>query len=142
MGAFDGLAALRGLAYANGAGVFSLADYRKMIADNPTTITRSRKTHLDQFRAETVTTAGPYTVRIDPFRMSRATINFDEKGTNSPAMYVLIAADIPTTVNADEPLFALNDRITDADANTYRVTGVPRWSFAGAFVEVNLELVA
>ena len=116
----------------------------KVIADSPSTVTRTREVRTDQFRGVETLTAGPYTVRLEPFRTTTGRERYDEKGTNSPGAFVLLAQGLPknphSVPNAAQPLFALGDELVDGDGNCYRVTTLPQWD--GTAVEVNLERVA
>lgn len=120
------------------------AQLAKVVSDSPATITRTREVRADQFRGVTTLTAGPYTVRLEPFRSTTGRERYDEKGTNSPGAFVLLALGLPkfphSAPNADQPLFALGDELVDGDGNHYRVTTLPQWD--GTAVEVNLERVA
>lgn len=117
------------------------ADLADIIADHPTQITRERKTHADKFRGADTATAGPYTVRIEGFKATRSSVTFDEKGTTATAAFVLVGLDIPRWQDDDhtEATFAVDDVVTDADGNLYRVTSPAR--FDGRAVELNIELV-
>lgn len=127
------------------AAKLGIADQRaKIISDSPSTVTRTREVRADQFRSVATLTAGPYTVRLEPFRTTTGRERYDEKGTNSPGAFVLLAQGLPkfphSAPNAAQPLFALGDELVDGDGNCYRVTTLPQWD--GTAVEVNVERVA
>jgi hypothetical protein len=116
---------------------------RRIVADNPATLTRYRKHSPDQFRDAITLVYGPLTVALAPFRATRIPGAFDEKGTGATSAFVLGGVDIPRIVrdpqlNVDVPTLQLADRLTDADGNTFEVTSPPFWS--GGVVEANLEL--
>ena len=114
-------------------------DLARIIADQPTTVTRTRKTHIDKTRGATTLVVGPLVVRIDGFRATRSAATFDEKGSTATAAYVLVAQhNVARGWVLPRDSFALNDTLVDADGNTYRVTSPARWS--GNTVEINLEL--
>lgn len=119
-------------------------DLVDIISDQPTTITRTRSTTPDPTRAPVIVSAGPYTARIDAFRATRNATTFDEKGSSATSAYVLVAVNkpskgwnLPKKID-NEPVFKLNDILTDADGNKYRVTSPGRWS--GDALEINVEL--
>lgn len=114
---------------------------RLIVSDAPVTITRYRETHSDPFRGETEKTAGPYTARIDEFRVTRNKITYDEKGSGAEAPYLLLGVDIPQTVTDGTdtvPTFAVDDRIEVSDGRTFYVTSPPRWD--SGVVTLNIDL--
>ncbi len=115
----------------------------RIITDNLTTFTRTRKVFEDNMRAASTDTAGPFACRIEPFRATRNATIFDEKGSTTTAAYVLIALndssigeewEIPTTAGT----FQVDDTVVDGSGNTYRITSPTRWD--GNVLELNLEL--
>ena len=116
-------------------------DLALIISDGSTTVTRTRKTHPDKMRAEVIDTIGPLVVRLAQFKATRSAVGFDEKGSVSTAAYVLMALHRPTNGagwSIPKTAFKLNDLLTDADGNLYRVSGPARWD--GNAVELNVEL--
>ena len=102
---------------------------------------RKRETATDTFRGPTVYTAGPYTVRIEPFRQASAQDVFDEKGNVAVLLFQMVGHNLPRTLDEGGvvvPLFKLNDTVTDQEGNTYRVAA-PQF-VRGKVVWVTLEL--
>lgn len=123
-----------------GKATFGLEEmFALIVSDRPTTISREREDFSDKFRGKTVATAGPYTVRIEPFKVSRLYPTFDEKGSTAGSGYILTGLNLPREVSEGVPTFRINDTIIDADGNRYRVSGPPR--FVGNLVEVNIDLL-
>jgi hypothetical protein len=114
-------------------------DLALIITDQLTTVTRTRKTHIDKTRGATDEVLGPLSVRIDAFRATRNATTFDEKGSSATAAYILMAQHSPIRKwILPRDAFKLNDILVDADGNEYRITSPARWQ--GNSVEVNIEL--
>lgn len=111
-----------------------------IIAESPSQIMRRRETAEDTFRGTTIYTAGPYTVRIEPFRQTGQDV-FDEKGNVAVLLFQMVGYNLPRTLEEGGivvPLFKLNDTVTDQEGNTYRVAA-PQF-VRGKVVWVTLEL--
>lgn len=126
--------------YTNRARRTRAADTAVIVADSPTIVTRSREAFTDKLRASTVATAGPYTVRIEPFRASRSAVTFDEKGTVAASAYVCLGVGLPRYQDTAEKVatFAVGDLLVDTNKNRYLITSPPYW--ADGVCEFNLEL--
>lgn len=122
-------------------------DLELIIKDSPTTVTRTRKAHTDQTRAATTATAGPFTCRIERFRVTRNATAFDEKGSGTTTAYVLVLLNRPAngatwtipSATSGVPTFQLDDILTDAAGYKFRVTTPARWE--GNTLELNIELL-
>lgn len=125
-------------AYQNGARRTRATDAALIIADAPTIVTREREVHADQYRDPTLSTAGPFTVRISEFRTTRMPVVFDEKGTGGTTPFVLLAVAIPRLLPDNSKSVMLADTLVDTDGNRYLVTSPPRWG--DGVIECNLEL--
>jgi hypothetical protein len=112
-----------------------------IIAEAPSQVMRRREVAADTFRDPQVYTAGPYTVRIEPYNSRSTGDVWDEKGQVATQLFQLVGHSLPKTVRQngeDAPLFKLDDRITDQDGNVYRVAGAP--FHRGKVVQVLLAL--
>lgn len=112
-----------------------------IIAESPSQIMRYRETATDTFRGPQLFTAGPYTVRIEPFRQASVQDVFDEKGNVAGLLFQMVGYNLPRSLEEAGtvvPLFKLNDTVTDQDGNTYRVVA-PQF-VRGKVVWVTLEL--
>lgn len=113
-----------------------------IIAESPSQVTRYREYFADTFRTITaVYTAGPYTVRIEPYKRTSMQDVWDEKGNVAILLFQLVGHNLPATVDHGgviQPLFKLDDRVLDQYGNNYRVAA-PQY-VRGKVVQVTLEL--
>ena len=112
-----------------------------IIAESPSSILRYRELVTDTFREGVTYTAGPYTMRIEPFRQATTKDIWDEKGGVAILLFQAAGHNLPRTVihaGLTVPLFQLNDTITDQHGNTYRIAAPPYWR--GKMVQLTLEL--
>ena len=112
---------------------------RAVIAKQPTAATRRRETHTDTFRAGQVQTFA-FTCTAAPFRLSRGSSAFEEKGSVASAPFVMTTADVPYRLPGNPPIapFLIEDIITTAAGERYRVTAPPRY-YEGCW-ELNVDL--
>lgn len=113
-----------------------------IIAESPSQIIRYREHLDDPFRQTTdVYTAGPYTVRLEPFRAATVADIWDEKGGVAHLLFQMLGYNIPPQVEHEgvqQPMFRLNDKIVDQAGNEYRVVA-PQY-VRGKLTQVTLEL--
>jgi len=113
-----------------------------IIAESPSQIIRYREYASDTFRNITNNyVAGPYTVRIEPYKAATAQDIWDEKGNTAHILFQMVCYNLPALIEhggAMQPLFKLDDKVTDQSGNNYRVVA-PQY-VRGKLTQVTLEL--
>ena len=113
-----------------------------IIAESPSQVIRYRDYAGDPFRpTSNIYTAGPYTVRIEPFKAATAADIWDEKGQVAHILFQMVGHNLPAHLDQAGqmvPLFKLDDKVVDQYGNEYRVAA-PQYA-RGKVMQVTLEL--
>ncbi len=113
-----------------------------IIAESPSDVLRYRSYAADTFRDPTDNyVAGPYSVRIEPYKAATSQDVWDEKGSVARLLFQMVCYNLPDKIEHEgvlQPLFQLDDRVEDQHGNAYRVVA-PQY-VRGKLTQVTLEL--